>query len=43
MTRRRDLTGYGERSGWEDGVRQTYDWYRTNVFEARAPRVARSE
>ena len=42
MTRMRNLIGYSARVGLEDGVRRTYDWYRTNAFEPGAPRVARS-
>ena len=34
MTRTTEVTGYTARVSVEDGVRDTYDWYRPNVFEA---------
>jgi UDP-glucose 4-epimerase len=34
MTRTSELTGYTASVSVEDGVRDTYDWYRSNVFEA---------
>jgi UDP-glucuronate decarboxylase len=34
MSRTREVTGYTGRVTLEDGVRNTYDWYRPNVFEA---------
>jgi nucleoside-diphosphate-sugar epimerase len=33
MTRTADVTGYVAEMSVEDGVRDTYDWYRSNVFE----------
>jgi nucleoside-diphosphate-sugar epimerase len=34
MTRTTEVTGYTAQMSVEDGVRDTYDWYRPNVFEA---------
>ena len=34
MTRTSEVTGYLAEMSIEDGVRDTYDWYRRNVFEA---------
>jgi UDP-glucose 4-epimerase len=34
MTRTSKVTGYVARMPIEDGVRDTYDWYRANVFDA---------
>jgi nucleoside-diphosphate-sugar epimerase len=34
MTRTSEVTGYVAEVTIEDGVRQTYDWYRRNVFDA---------
>jgi nucleoside-diphosphate-sugar epimerase len=34
MTRTTEVTEYVAEVSVEDGVRNTYDWYRTNVFEA---------
>jgi hypothetical protein len=34
MTRTLEVTGYVGEVAIEDGVRETYDWYRPNVFEA---------
>lgn len=34
MTRTTEVTGYVAEMSVEDGVRDTYDWYRRNVFEA---------
>jgi UDP-glucose 4-epimerase len=34
MTRTSEVTGYLAEVSIEDGVRDTYDWYRRNVFEA---------
>jgi nucleoside-diphosphate-sugar epimerase len=34
MTRMAEVTGYIAQTSIEDGVRDTYDWYRPNVFDA---------
>ncbi|MDP9293367.1 MAG: NAD(P)-dependent oxidoreductase [Actinomycetota bacterium] len=34
MTRTRALTGYDPQVGLASGIRDTYDWYRTQVFDA---------
>jgi UDP-glucuronate decarboxylase len=34
MSRTSEVTGYEARVSIEDGVRDTYDWYRRNVFKA---------
>jgi UDP-glucose 4-epimerase len=34
MTKTAQLTGYESRIGLEEGIHSTYEWYRTNVFEA---------
>jgi UDP-glucose 4-epimerase len=36
MSKTAELTGYTSRVGLEEGVRQTYDWYRENLFAAAA-------
>jgi nucleoside-diphosphate-sugar epimerase len=36
MSKTAELTGYTSRVGLEEGVRQTYDWYRENLFPAAA-------
>ena len=36
MSKTTDLTGYEAQVGLADGVRQTYDWYRENVFSEAA-------
>jgi UDP-glucose 4-epimerase len=34
MTRTIEVTGYVAEVTIEDGIRETYNWYRPNVFEA---------
>jgi len=36
MTKTSQLTGYESRIGLEEGLDDTYDWYRTNVFDERS-------
>ena len=36
MSKTTRLTGYTAQVGLEDGIRQTYDWYRENLFTAAA-------
>ena len=37
MSKTTELTGYSAGVGLEEGVRDTYDWYRENAFAAAAP------
>jgi nucleoside-diphosphate-sugar epimerase len=36
MTCTRQLTGYWAQISLEEGIRETYDWYRTHVFDGRS-------
>jgi nucleoside-diphosphate-sugar epimerase len=36
MTRTRRLTGYCSQISLEEGIQETYDWYRTHVFDGKS-------
>src|SRR5262249_46278010 len=36
MTRTRQLTGYCSQVSLEEGIQETYDWYRTHIFDGKS-------
>jgi nucleoside-diphosphate-sugar epimerase len=36
MKKTTELTGFRSRISLEEGIRRTFDWYRTNVFDGNA-------